>query len=189
MKRFMLALLALLLASGLCLGALSEELTALPAYADAGAEAVAAAEADDAGEDMDDVDEDGDWDDEDEDEDDEAQGEDTGTAPGAVTATKTTTRTKTTTTTRTTTANKAAKTVNLKARKKAGKLKLAVKDQVYTGKALKPAVTVKLNGKALKKNKDYKSKKTYYVRVRAYVALKGGKYYSAWSAVKSAKIK
>ena len=31
--------------------------------------------------------------------------------------------------------------------------------------------------------------KTYYVRVRAYKAVKGKKYYSKWSAVKSAKVK
>ncbi len=35
------------------------------------------------------------------------------------------------------------------------KCKLAVKDQTYTGKALKPAVTVKYGGKALKKGADY----------------------------------
>ena len=35
------------------------------------------------------------------------------------------------------------------------KCKLAVKDQAYTGKALKPAVTVKYGSKALKKGADY----------------------------------
>lgn len=35
------------------------------------------------------------------------------------------------------------------------KCKLTVKDQTYTGKALKPAVTVKYGGKALKKGADY----------------------------------
>ena len=35
------------------------------------------------------------------------------------------------------------------------KAKLTVKDQVYTGKALTPAVTVKLNGAKLKKGTDY----------------------------------
>ena len=37
--------------------------------------------------------------------------------------------------------------------------------------------------------KKLKSKKTYYVRIRAYKKVKGKKYYSAWSKAKTVKVK
>lgn len=37
--------------------------------------------------------------------------------------------------------------------------------------------------------KDLRSKKTYYVRIRAYKTVKGVKYYSAWSKVLRIKVK
>ena len=74
------------------------------------------------------------------------------------------------------------------------------KSVTYTGKALKPKVMVTdTNGKktvTVKKAKvisakvtNLKPKKTYYVKVRAYKTVKGIKYYSNWSAVKTAKTK
>lgn len=49
--------------------------------------------------------------------------------------------------------------------------------------AVKKAATTQATIKKLKANK------TYYVRVRAYKTVGGKKYYSAWSKVKSAKVK
>ena len=50
----------------------------------------------------------------------------------------------------------------------------------------KTTTTGKTSSTTLKK---LKSKKTYYVRVRAYKELNGKKVYSAWSSVKKIKVK
>ena len=50
-------------------------------------------------------------------------------------------------------------------------------------------VTVAGGSKTSRLVKKLASKKTYYVRVRAYKTVGGKKYYSAWSAVKKVKVK
>lgn len=61
--------------------------------------------------------------------------------------------------------------------------------QFSTAKKLTSATTVNVSGqKTLSRELiKLKSKKAYYVRVRAYQTVNGKKYYGAWSAVKSAK--
>ncbi len=49
--------------------------------------------------------------------------------------------------------------------------------------------TVSNNKKTSLTLKNLKSKKTYYVRIRTYKKISGGKKYSSWSAAKKAKIK
>lgn len=63
--------------------------------------------------------------------------------------------------------------------------------QYSTAKSFKSKKTVTVKGakNANKTIKKLKSKKRYYVRVRAYKTYKGKNYYSKWSAVKSVKVK
>lgn len=49
------------------------------------------------------------------------------------------------------------------------------------------SVIIKKNTTTSKKISKLKAKKTYYVKVRTYKTVKGKKYYSSWSAVKSVK--
>ena len=51
----------------------------------------------------------------------------------------------------------------------------------------KKTVTVKGYKKTAKKIKKLKARKRYYVRIRTYKVLKGKKYYSAWSRIRSVK--
>ena len=53
----------------------------------------------------------------------------------------------------------------------------------------KKTATIKKAATVSKKMTGLKAKKTYYVRVRTYKTVKGVKYYSAWSKVKSVKVK
>lgn len=73
-----------------------------------------------------------------------------------------------------------------------------IANEFYTGKALKPGVTVKDGSKPLKKDTDYtvsykntklKKGKTYYYKVRAYRMVDGKKIYGAYSSVESVKMK
>lgn len=61
--------------------------------------------------------------------------------------------------------------------------------QYATSSKLKNAKTVTVGNTASSTIKNLKSKKTYYVRVRAYKVLNGQKIYSAWSSTKKVKIK
>jgi len=53
----------------------------------------------------------------------------------------------------------------------------------------KKTATIKKAKTITKKMTGLKAKKTYYVKVRSYKTVKGVKYYSAWSAVKTCKTK
>lgn len=61
--------------------------------------------------------------------------------------------------------------------------------QYSTSSKLKKAKTVTVNSSSSKTIKKLSSKKTYYVRVRAYKVLNGKKYYGAWSKIKKVKVK
>ena len=57
-------------------------------------------------------------------------------------------------------------------------------------KNLKNATSIEIGKKKTNVTiKDLKSKKTWYVRIRAYKTVKGKKYYSAWSETKKIKVK
>jgi len=58
----------------------------------------------------------------------------------------------------------------------------------FTGKTTK-TVTIKKNSAKSATIKKLKAKKTYYVRVRTYKTVKGKKYYSSWSKIKTVRTK
>lgn len=97
---------------------------------------------------------------------------------------------------------KIPKKVSLKSVKAAGKKKLKVKWKWLTGAKgfqvqyamnrsfTKSRKTVNASAYAEEKTlKGMKSKKTYYVRVRAYNYVSGMKYYGSWSNIKKCKVK
>ena len=75
--------------------------------------------------------------------------------------------------------------------KKQTKLTTGYQIQYSTSKNFKGAKTqtITKNKKTSCIIKKLKSKKKYYVRVRTYKKVKGKKYYSKWSKVKSVKTK
>ena len=91
---------------------------------------------------------------------------------------------------------KGKKTITVKWKKQSAKMSASritgYQIQLATNKKFtknKKTVTVKGYKKVSKKVKKLKAKKTYYVKIRTYKTVKGKKYYSPWSKVKTVKTK
>ena len=68
---------------------------------------------------------------------------------------------------------------------KAGKTEKNAKNTATSTKKTTKKVTVKSYKTTKKTIRNLKSNKKYYVRIRTYKVVKGKKYYSYWSKVKS----